>query len=332
MRLFSKPLLGCKMLLTCTSLMISLSMVLCSCSANKEIKKSTAAVDSQHYSEFTETEDFPVKLEPMGDESFIIKEKPRRLAVLSADLVQALDDIGAASTISNICCDAPDSVNAPGAKMSGTVLDPDIDTILASKPSWVLVSTPMRQKHLDILNHHGIQVITFPSPVNTEEICNRYRMLFTLCFGSKGNFAFQEFVQCYQEKYDSIVTPAAEYSDITGKKSGIYLAVPDYTMATGETFEGQLMETISVENMGSLGSQWLYPEEEQRKLNPEIIFYDKTIPEEKIIESDIYKNSIAVEENQLFPIDFSAVRLKGLPMLEELEKMATAAYPEAFPQ
>ena len=331
MKLFSSSSSERRLLLVCTSLIVSLSMGLCSCSApHKHIKKSPLP-DVTNHSELTETESFPVKLTISEQESFIIQEKPSRLAVLSADLAQALEDIGAAGTISNICSDAPSSINAPGAKISGTVLGPDLDTIIASKPDWVLTSAPMRQTSLETLSHHGIQVITFPVPSNPGEICDRYQMLFTLCFGSKGNPAYQEFIEKYQKKFDSIVNPIREYTDITRKKSAIYLAVPDYTMATAETFESQLLENLSLNNLGNLGSQWLYPENEQNALDPEIIFYDRLLSPEQIIQSDVYKNCAAVREGQLYPVDFSAVRLRGVPMMEELEKMARAAYPEAFP-
>ena len=65
-------------------------------------------------------------------------------------------------------------------------------------------------------------------------------------------------------------------------------------------------------------------------LQPEIIFYDNTLSPEQIIESETYAQTPAVQSEQLYAVDFAAIRLKGLPMISELAKMAQAAYPQAY--
>ena len=61
-----------------------------------------------------------------------------------------------------------------------------------------------------------------------------------------------------------------------------------------------------------------------------ILFYDSTIDPEQIKQSEVYKDCPAVTSDQLVAVDFSAMRLRGLPMIEELAKMARAAYPQAY--
>ena len=51
---------------------------------------------------------------------------------------------------------------------------------------------------------------------------------------------------------------------------------------------------------------------------------------EQIKQSEVYKDCPAVTSDQLVAVDFSAMRLRGLPMIEELAKMARAAYPQAY--
>lgn len=87
---------------------------------------------------------------------------------------------------------------------------------------------------------------------------------------------------------------------------------------------------MGLKNIGDLGSRWNYPEIEKDELTPDILFYDSTIDPEQIKQSEVYKDCPAVTSDQLVAVDFSAMRLRGLPMIEELAKMARAAYPQAY--
>ncbi len=309
-----------------------ISLLLCLCVAAVFLtgcsKQENQGEEIQNYSELTQTESFPVKMEL--DEEYIIQTKPRRLVVLSADLVQALEDIGAASLISGVSADAPKDAAVSGAKVCGTALDADIEQIVQANPDWVLVSSQMRKSQKEELKSQNIEVITFSRPNDLEEIQERYRQLFTLCYGLDGNKKAEDFLKNYREKLDAILKPAAEYARLGQSKSAIYLAKPDYTMATGETFEGRLLSQMGLRNIGDFGSRWNYPEEELEQLDPDIIFYDETLSPESISQSEIYANSQAVRSNALVAVDFSAVRLQGMPMLEEISKMAQAAYPQAY--
>lgn len=309
-----------------------ISLLLCLCVAAVFLtgcsKQENQGEEIQNYSELTQTESFPVKMEL--DEEYIIQTKPRRLVVLSADLVQALEDIGAASLISGVSADAPKDAAVSGAKVCGTALDADIEQIVQANPDWVLVSSQMRKSQKEELKSQNIEVITFSRPNDLEEIQERYRQLFTLCYGLDGNKKAEDFLKNYREKLDAILKPAAEYARLGQSKSAIYLAKPDYTMATGETFEGRLLSQMGLRNIGDFGSRWNYPEEELEQLDPDIIFYDETLSPESISQSEIYANSQAVRSNALVAVDFSAVRLQGMPMLEEISKMAQTAYPQAY--
>ena len=156
-----------------------LTPLLCLCLVGGLLSGCTSSNSSQdtsteYLSEQTQTESFPVRLE-LTEESHIIQSKPRRLAVLSADLIQALEDIGAASLVCAVSNDAPANISVSGAKACGTVLDPDLSQIAASKPDWVLVSSPMRQSQKEALSQQGIEVITFTHPDSIDQIKERYR-------------------------------------------------------------------------------------------------------------------------------------------------------------
>ena len=174
-----------------------INLLLCLCVAAVFLtgcsKQENQGEEIQNYSELTQTESFPVKMEL--DEEYIIQTKPRRLVVLSADLVQALEDIGAASLISGVSADAPKDAAVSGAKVCGTALDADIEQIVQANPDWVLVSSQMRKSQKEELKSQNIEVITFSRPNDLEEIQERYRQLFTLCYGLDGNTTGKNWTQ-----------------------------------------------------------------------------------------------------------------------------------------
>ena len=122
-----------------------------------------------------------------------------------------------------------------------------------------------------------------------------------------------------------------------------YTALENVTLArelmakdSGESKEAiraagmELLDQMGFDNLGELGSRWSYPEVESEELVPDIIFYDSQLDPEQIIQSPVYSQSPAVLSQQLIPVDFSAMRLRGLPMIDQLAQMAQSGYPQAY--
>ena len=202
-----------------TALLLCVTVLLGSCS----FLEGEQQPQVQNYSELTQTEVFPVRLE-IGEQSYLISSRPHSFAVLSADLAQALEDMGVASMITALCSDAPAGISSSGTVDCGTVLDPNIEQIIAARPDWVLVSTQMRQSSLEQLEQAGLQVIQFEQPQDIDSIKQRYRQLYTLCYGSEGTARAQTFWESYQQALDAAISPAAEYVRVSSKKQVIYLA------------------------------------------------------------------------------------------------------------
>ena len=100
-----------------TALLLCVTVLLGSCS----FLEGEQQPQVQNYSELTQTEVFPVRLE-IGEQSYLISSRPHSFAVLSADLAQALEDMGVASMITALCSDAPAGISSSGL---GAGLHPD---------------------------------------------------------------------------------------------------------------------------------------------------------------------------------------------------------------
>ena len=312
----------------------ALTLALCFCTAflfsSCSFMKKQEEPQVQNHSELTSTESFPIKLN-VREEEYLIASKPRSLAVLSADLVQALGDIGAASLIFGrlhrctlfgqpFCqpklrhCPEPQFATAdfPCARTGCWFLFP---CVKAASSSW---------------SRRAFR----SSALTTRTASTPSKSAIALCFpfatAWRAPRRLKPFLNEYQQRLDTAIQPASEYVRVTSKKKAIYLAQPDYTMATGETLEGELLDQMGFDNLGELGSRWSYPEVESEELVPDIIFYDSQLDPEQIIQSPVYSQSPAVLSQQLIPVDFSAMRLRGLPMIDQLAQMAQSGYPQAY--
>lgn len=124
--------------------------------------------------------------------------------------------------------------------------------------------------------------------------------------------------------------PLARWSQENNSLTAILLAYSNTTMATGDTFEGSLLEQLAFINLGDSGFNWQYQPKEGESLSPEIIFYNSALEEEAIAASEFYKESPAVAQGRLYPVEWQNIHLQGENMLKELEAMAREYYPEAF--
>lgn len=97
-----------------TALLLCVTVLLGSCS----FLEGEQQPQVQNYSELTQTEVFPVRLE-IGEQSYLISSKPHSFAVLSADLAQALEDMGVASMITALCSDAPAGISSSARWTAG---------------------------------------------------------------------------------------------------------------------------------------------------------------------------------------------------------------------
>lgn len=273
---------------------------------------------------------FPVTLQVAG-QSFQIKKKPQKIVSLTPDITEALDDIGASGLIAGVSDYCKEITGLSSGKPCGTAQAIDMEAIKSINPDVILSSSPITENQHHQLALLEITVIEFGSADSVEQISDKYLNLFLLCFGeTSGREQGIKFSENFQKKLSSILSPAKEFAELTQKKTAIYLANLDTTMATGDTFEGYLLDEMGLINLAGESSHWILPQETIDEISPDIIFYDGLLIHEEIRSHEIYKDSAAVSKDALYPIDFGAISRRNLSMLDQLDIMAQACYPDAF--
>ena len=100
-------------------------------------------------------------------------------------------------------------------------------------------------------------------------------------------------------------------------------------MATGDTFEGELLENaLGIENDAAAYEHWQYPSEKAVDLYPDVIFYDKSIDKDYFAGTQVYNTTDAYKQGRMYSFDALPFERQSGRMITELEHMAQALVEE----
>ena len=106
-----------------------------------------------------------------------------------------------------------------------------------------------------------------------------------------------------------------------GGQKAILLRQMGYGMATGDTFEGKLLEELGYVNDAAAYTGWLYDRANVAALEPDVIFADVSIPVDQVKQSVIYRPVAAVKNNKVMNVDFTVFERQSPRMFETLREM-----------
>lgn len=131
-------------------------------------------------------------------------------------------------------------------------------------------------------------------------------------------------VESIQEKVEAYIRGGGK------QLSAVYLRMLDFTVATGDTFEGAMLETIGFENVAGAYGGWTYPLDFISQYDPDVIFCNEDITIPMLEQNANYKGLQATIHDIVYSYDFTAFERQGKRMFDMLEDMAKKAYPDAF--
>ncbi len=277
-----------------------------------------------------EDPNFPVELN-LREKTVTIGEKPTAVVSLSPAITNTLLDMGmeeALAGVSQYCLSLP---GAQGLQNCGTAQNVDLEAVKALAPQILFTDTPLLSQQLTALYQMNVEVVEITRPESIGAIEERQLLLAQALYGKEEGFQRgRAYQKQYHSRWEDIMEPLARWSQENNSLTAILLAYSNTTMATGDTFEGSLLEQMGFINLGNSGFNWQYQPKEGESLSPEIIFYNSALEEEAIAASEFYKESPAVAQGRLYPVEWQNIHLQGENMLKELEAMARECYPEAF--
>ena len=205
----------------------------------------------------------------------------------------------------------------------GSIYEPDTEAVKTAGAVLVVCTAQPTESTLVELQQAGAQVLVLPRADSVEGIKQNYRALGLALGGNvTGAAAAQEVGSRIDERLahaKGVLAGEAERPDAT-----LLVAYP-YRMATGDTLEGRLLEEIGFHCSGAEYRNWLYPQEELKALEPDVIFCAEADEVETVKASYEYSVVAAVKNGKVTAIDFTAFQNQSLRMFEQLDEMAQFA-------
>ncbi len=310
----------------------SLILSLAGCSLLSKGESSESAPESSE-SESSEPEPVDPNWPVMIGETEIAK-KPETVVCLSPELAEHIGDLGMTDRLAAAgdYCDQPAALSS--LPKAGTAQSPNYETIDQLSPDYVILQGQLAESDLVEMQQRNITVVSFPSAASTTEIYELLREL-ALFFDGKedGAGGADQLIDRYTQGMDEITAAVKSYREASGAelKKAAYVRVLDYTMATGDTLEGELLGLVA-ENAADAGAGWAYPEDKWAEFAADILFVNKDVVIKDLEQNENYKGLKAVYGDAVYQVDMDAFARGGLRMLDILRSMAVTAWPEAFPE
>lgn len=264
--------------------------------------------------------EYPVTV---GD--FVQNEAPAAASVISLTpaMTEMVFDLGYGELLAGVSdyCNAPAS--ATSVTRMGTVYAPDLDAIKASGATLLLTSVQLTEADLTALQQAGIAILCLPRADSVDGIKANYQSLGSVLGGKVTGAAAAE--QVVLQIDSKLAAAKAALSALTQPMDATLLISYPYQMATGDTLEGRLLAEIGFTCSGGAYTDWLYPEEELKALEPDVIFCANAEDVKTVTESYEYKSVAAAKNDKITGIDFTAFERQSLRMFETLVQMAQFA-------
>lgn len=291
-----------------------------------ESKKESSSEAPSESSEEVKDPNFPVSA---GGAT--VTEKQRAVVSLSPAITEKIFDLGLESALAGVSdyCDRPAAAN--DLPRCGTAKTPDLAEIQKSKATLVLCENEPGESSRESLGQMGAEVAVLPHAGSVDGVLENYRAIARLMEGDlDGAEVFAGFEQNFRDRL--------QFMEASAEKPvpAVYLRMLDYTVATGDTLENELMELIGCDNIAKGQSGWEFKSADAngdgRALFQSlgVIFMDEKYVNIKMLEkSAFYKGLNAVLKDKYVYIDSSAFERQSMRMLDELEKMAESEFVKA---
>ncbi len=255
-----------------------------------------------------------------------LESRPGVVVSLSPALTEKLVELGLEDRLAGVS-DYDDA--ADGRVACGTAQAPDIDAIKELSAHLLLTETPLAGDDEKELLNAGVKIALVPRAKSFTELLSNYQSLAMLMDGKKTGAALGgTYCGAYCGELDDKMRDLEENA-LSETKVAVYLVRLDYSMATGDTLENELLEKLGFQNVAKDQTNWTFPEslanaEEGRAGFAEIdyIFCDRddvTMP--MMEQSEFWRGLNCVLKDYYLYIDGTAFDRQTGRMLDELERM-----------
>lgn len=278
---------------------------------------------------------FPVTIKDAIDQEVVIEEKPEKIVSLmpsNTEIVFALglgDELVGVSDYDNYPKEAAEKEKVGGMEFN-------VEKIISLNPDVVLAhasSAHNSTEGLQQIRDAGIDVVVVNDATSFEDV---YKGMEMIGQATGAETEADKLVADMKEKLAAIKNKAAAISDSDQKSVYIEVSGEPSIFTTGtNTFMQEMLDTINAKNIIS-EEGWIQVDQEAViAANPDAIIttygaYSETSPIDQISSRKGWEEIKAVKEKQIVDVDSDMVTRSGPRLVEGVEAVAEAVYPDVF--
>ncbi len=295
--------------------------------------------DATKSDETTDTEqvnEMPENTRPDTDRagnSITLPDNIERVISFAPSMTQVIEELGLMDKLVAVDTQSPKYVDGVDELPQFNMMTPDIEALAALEPDVMFVSGMSLAKGdnpFEQLVELGICIIMIPSSTSIEGVKEDNQFIADVMGASaKG----QEINRKMQERIDAV---AAIGTTIEDKKTVMFeiAALPNIYSFGQETFLHEMIELIGAKNAFADEESWISVSEEAAVAkNPDVILTNVSYIEDsvgEILARTGWENVKAVQEKNVYYIDNGKSSLSNHHIVEALEEMAKAVYPDEY--
>ncbi len=276
---------------------------------------------------------FPVTIKDAADKKVVIEKKPEKIV----SLIPSNTEIAFALGLDKEVVGVSDFDNYPAEatkkeKVGGQELN--LEKIISLKPDVVLAhasSAHNSEAGLQQLKDAGIPVLIVNDAQNFDQVYDSIAMIGK----ATGETAkATELIKGMKDKLADIKTKAAAIK--TKKKVLVEVSpAPEIYTPGKNTFMDQMLNLINAENIANDQEGWIKIDQEAMiKRNPDVIIttygYYVDHASDQVLARQGWENVSAVKNKQVVDVDSDQVTRSGPRIVEGVEDLAKAIYPDVF--
>ncbi len=268
-----------------------------------------------------------LKLEDAYHRVITIDKAPSRVVSVAPNITEIIFALGKGEMLVGRTeyCDYP--TEAGGIESIGSVMEPNIEKIVALNPDIVIASTHFQKGSLKKLEDAGIKVAVLDREESFDGV---YQLIRQVGQVLHSNERAAGLVSDLQKKVADITVKIANapkpkvYYVVFYGDSGSYTAGKD-------TFIGNMLKMAGGDNIAADSEGWQYSIEKIVEKDPDILICSKYYhTKEVIVKSPGFKSLKAVKAGRVLEIDHNLLDRQGPRLAEGLETLARLLHPEAF--
>lgn len=291
--------------------------------------------DNENQEAGEEEESFPVTIQDARNEEVVIEKEPERIVSLMPSNTEILFALGSGDAVVGVSTEFdnyPEEVENIEKVASGFELN--VEQVLALEPDLLLAHesmTGMWGEGIQQIEDSGITVVVVKDAQSFATIFESIEFIGEVI--GKTSEA-EQLTEELQASLDELKEKTASLSEEEQKSVFVEVGVdPIYTTGSN-TFIHEMLETINALNVAEDQEGWVAMNEEAIiERNPDVIITTVGFIENHVDEIKNrpgWQDITAVKEDQVYLVNEDLVSRSGPRVIEGVEELAKAIYPEIF--